>query len=545
MKKQILLFLLTLNTLSAQEARQGHIDSVALFKNGLVIVRMSDLIPESGKLEMNELLEPVHGSFWVDSEKPVTAKVEMRESEGPLSTVSQAELLRNLSGKKVTLHLSEDSIAGEIVGETPEQRTEWGRDYAAMNGQPGRSSYLSAGGTPVTSSPGVGEMVFLKTEDGKILAISPGQIQRVAFAEVPKIRRKRPVLTLSSTGAGKIAVQYLTRGLSWAPSYRIDLTEPKRLSIIQGAAIRNELSDLKEVEIRLISGFPSVRFGAVDSPLSARSTWETFFAGLSRSAGAGGGLSNGFDNGIAQQGIVIGNILSGQGLAGIGPADEGESVDLHYQSIGKHSLAAGEALSVEVAKAGADYERVVQWEIPDTRAPNGRYIEEYERQRSPEKFDDKPWDAIVFKNPFTFPMTTAPAMLVDKGDFQGQQISTWTNPGAETSIRITKALSIATRSVENEIPDSRVNLNIAGNDYYKVQVQGELSVKNHRGTPAVLAISRSFSGELREADDEPQSQLLETGVYSINKRNELKWRIDLKQGQEKTIRYRYEVLVDN
>ena len=398
MKKWLILFLFILTTLSAQEVGKGRIESVALFKNGLVIVRMSDVIPESGTLEMDEWLDPVHGTFWVDSEKPVTAKMEMRESQAPLATVSQGELLQNLSGKKVTLHLSEDTITGEIIGEAPEQQKEWGRNDAALNGQPGWSSALPLRGFAGTQAAGVPAMIFLKTDDGKTLAIQPAQIQRVEFAEMPKIERKRPVVTLSSAGAGKIAVQYLTRGLSWAPSYRIDLSDAKRLSIIQAAAIRNELSDLKEVEIRLISGFPSVRFGTVDSPLSANSTWESFFAGLSRSAGSGGGLSNGFDNGMMQQGMVMGNFATNQRLADLGPADEGESVDLHYQSIGKHSLATGEALSVEVAEAGAEYERVVQWNIPDTRSPNGRYIEEHERQRSPEKFDEKPWDAIVFKN---------------------------------------------------------------------------------------------------------------------------------------------------
>jgi hypothetical protein len=39
--------------------------------------------------------------------------------------------------------------------------------------------------------------------------------------------------------------------------------------------------------------------------------------------------------------------------------------------------------------------------------------------------------------------------------------------------------------------------------------------------------------------------LLEAGVYSINKRNELSWRVELQPGEEKELEYRYEVLVDN
>lgn len=533
MKKSLLLCLITFHTATAQEAPPLVIDSVALFKNGLAIVRLSGTLPDAGRLEIDDLVQPVHGTFWIDSEKPVTAKVEMREGAVPLAAVSQAELLQNLSGKKVTLHLPDDTITGEILGDTTEQRREWGRDYGAAENW-GRS--LWSGNRDGQGVSVGGSMLFVKTEAGGIVAIQPGQVQRIELAEMPEIQRERPVLTLSSAAAGKVSVQYLTKGLSWAPSYHIDLSDAKKLLIKQSGAIRNELTDLKDVEIRLISGFPSVRFGAVDSPLSVSSTWESFFRSLSK-----GPLFNDVDNGIFQQ--IDSNRAPEPGAAALGPADEGESVDLHYQSIGRHTLAPGGALSVEVAKAEADYERVVEWDIADTRAPNGRPIEEHERQRSPEKFDGTPWDAIIFRNPFPFPMTTAPAMLVNQGDFRGQQVSTWTNPGAETSIRITMALSITTRSVENEIPESRVNLNIAGNDHYKVQVQGDLTVKNHRAAPAMLVIGRRFSGELLEADREPRSQLLETGIDSINKRNELQWRIELKPGEETAIRYRYEVLV--
>ena len=67
------------------------------------------------------------------------------------------------------------------------------------------------------------------------------------------------------------------RGLAWAPSYRIDTTDPKSLALEQRAVIRNELADLTEAELRLISGYPSVQFAHVHSPLSPRTTWGTFF----------------------------------------------------------------------------------------------------------------------------------------------------------------------------------------------------------------------------------------------------------------------------
>jgi hypothetical protein len=50
----------------------------------------------------------------------------------------------------------------------------------------------------------------------------------------------------------------------------VDLSDEKNLRIRQNAVVRNESGDLAGTEIQLISGFPSVEFGAVDSPLMAR-----------------------------------------------------------------------------------------------------------------------------------------------------------------------------------------------------------------------------------------------------------------------------------
>jgi hypothetical protein len=73
-----------------------------------------------------------------------------------------------------------------------------------------------------------------------------------------------------------------------------------------------------------------------------------------------------------------------------------------------------EALSLTVGNAKADYERVVEWTVGT--APQNK---------------DEMWDVVIFKNPFKFPMTTAPAMVVENGRFNGQRTSYWTNVGEE------------------------------------------------------------------------------------------------------------------
>jgi hypothetical protein len=58
-----------------------------------------------------------------------------------------------------------------------------------------------------------------------------------------------------------------------------------------------------------------------------------------------------------------------------------------------------------------------------------------------------------------------------------------------------------------------------------------------------ISIRRRFSGDLVHADAAPKVSLLEEGVFAYNKRNELTWTLAMKPGEERTLAYRYVVLV--
>jgi len=352
-------------------------------------------------------------------------------------------------------------------------------------------------------------------------------------------RMPRLLLTVSETDKAdsKVFVNYLTRGLSWAPSYRVDITDPKTLAVEQYAVVKNELADLDGTEIMLISGFPSVQFAHVTSPLASRTSLAQFFQELSQRGWRGADVD--------QQTAVTSNSASMLALSMVA-TPTGEGVDLHYQSIGKRTLAEGDALSLRVARGESAYDRIVEWPIPDMRNEDGRYA-----GRSSGEDDEAPdtaWDALKFKNPFKFPMTTGPATVTAAGRFNGQRTSFWVNAGEETVLHVNKALSVRTGAIEHEEEkkdggDSRDFIWIGGRQFRRSTVEGELSVCNHRNEAINLVIRRRFSGELLRADGEPKSTLREEGVYSVNKRNELLWTLPLKPGEERKLTYRYTVLV--
>ncbi len=496
---------------------KSKIVAVDLFKNGLAIVKREVTLGKVGTYSINDVPTPVHGTFYIDSTGTVDASVKMRDVEVPASEVPPGNLQDDLAGKKVTVHFKGDKRA-PVSG-------------TMMKIKPAKDELQ-----------GAGRFYVLLTAKGRVY-VEPGEVAAVESEDAgATVTRRRPqlVLALADTDKAetKVTIRYIAHGLSWAPSYRLDISDPKTLLLEQHAVIRNELADLDGAEVRLISGYPSVEFSHVRSPLSPHTSLASFFAEL-----AGGrhreidALSNGI---VSQQRLTFNNDRGpgGWNLA-LGATPAGEGVDLHYQSIGKRTLADGDTLAITVAKGKAEYERIVEWLVPDTRNAYG--------QHDGSGTGDDVWDALRFKNPLAFPMTTGPAMVTANGQFNGQRTSFWVNSGEETVLRVEKALSVRTRATENEQLNKdgsgRDLIWLGGRQYRKTTVEGELAVSNHRKETISLVIRRRFSGELVSADGDPKRQLREEGVYSVNKRQELLWTLPLKGGEEKKLKYTYTVLM--
>ncbi|OWK40866.1 DUF4139 domain-containing protein [Fimbriiglobus ruber] len=511
---------------------KSKIVAVDLFKNGLVVVKSEVVLGKAGTYVLDDVPQPVHGTFWVESAVPLEAVVKLRDVEVPAGDTPPGDLQEDLAGRLVTIHFKGDKrppLTGTMMKFKPVKAAD-----GFVHGQPGR-------------------FVVLQTRTGRTY-IEAAEISSVDAENAgEKVKRSLPrlLLTLGATDKAetKVTVRYLSRGMAWAPSYKLDISDPKMLSLEQHAVVKNELTDLAGADVRLISGFPSVQFSHVRSPLSPRTSLAAFFQEL----GGGGGRDNDFTaNAMSQQGFLnnsVGNFRAGGFDLALGATPTGEGVDLHFQPIGKRTLADGEALALTVAKGQTPYERIVEWLIPDTRNEYGQYAGAQGRGNDRgDEADDTAWDALKFKNPLPFPMTTGPATVTADGTFNGQRTSYWVNAGEETVLRVNKALSVRTRATENEAlkkenGDDRVFLWVGPRQYRRSTVEGEVAVGNHRKETIQLVVRRRFSGDLISADGSPKSSLREEGVFSVNKRNELLWTLTLKGGEERKLKYTYTVLV--
>ncbi len=518
-----------------------RVESLGLFKNGLAVVRRTAEVEAPGVYRVEDVPTPVHGTLWVESDAKVTVRVTRRVVEVPVEQSRGGDFQQDLAGREVVVHFAERGIppaAGTVLEmEPPRGSAAFSRQYE----QP-QFGYWHYGRWHQTA-PSAG-MLLLKTDDG-LCYVERSRIAMIqAKGAVTKVKQRKPVLLLDvgpiKDKPATVAVTYLAKGIAWAPSYRVDISDAKTLSIRQSAVIKNELGPIADAEVRLISGFPSVQFSHVTSPLSLETSWSSFFQQLNQRFQPGHASMR---NMVVQQAVRL-NAAAPDSID-FSAAPSGDGVDLHYQPIGRHTLDEGDSLSLETGSGKADYDRIVEWIIPDTRQSDGRYVQEHQIDNDPERYQDALWDAVRFRNPLPFPMTTAPAMVTDGERFNGQRMSFWVNTGERTTLHVTKALSVRARHAEREVPDGRSIVHVGSRAYRKTACQGTVTANNHRKEEVTLVIRRRFSGELISAEGDPKCSLREEGAWSVNPRNELVWIVALGAGEEKAFSYRYSVLVRN
>ena len=130
-------------------------------------------------------------------------------------------------------------------------------------------------------------LMLLRTEATQV-AIDPQSVSRVEFPS-DKAQTSFPAKTKCTqidvhlrapAGGRKLTLSYLAKGITWAPSYMVDITDPAKARISAKATIINEVGDLEDVQIQLVTGFPNLQFADIVSPLALKENLAQFLQSL-------------------------------------------------------------------------------------------------------------------------------------------------------------------------------------------------------------------------------------------------------------------------
>ena len=278
----------------------------------------------------------------------------MREVEAPLHTSAMVNLQEDLAGKKVTIHFRNEKlppVTGTLV-KLAKPRT--ARRTRHRTATPTRNGSTSCRPPRAGSTSTPADIAMVQTE--RRATRRSTQRKPVLVLTVDKARQEADRLRqLSDARPGLGAELPRRHHRSEDAVDRDGHRHPQRDGRPRG---RRDQADLRLPE-RRVRQRASRRWPPrtdLDEVLPAKSNAAR---GRRDDAHPAGSRSSSNNSRLQRR------LRRPQLKLGATPA--GEGVDLHFESIGKRTLLAGEALSLTVGKAKADYERVVEWTVGTSR----------------------------------------------------------------------------------------------------------------------------------------------------------------------------------
>ena len=535
---------------AAATCAEVKLQQVALFKNGLGFFVWEVACPDKkNSFSFVPAAAASHGTFWVSYPPKVNFEsfiAKEIESEERLDAVNISELLKANVRSKVRLWFSgrEDSTIEGVI------------KYFAEDRKPSTPNpYAPGAAGTATNRRGANFMwsrlVIIETDAGEV-CIDPQNVTKVEFPEggVEKtFASKSKSIQLDvklrvPAGGQKLTVSYLAKGITWAPSYIVDITKSDKALVSAKAAVINEVCNLQDVTIQLVTGFPHLQFADVMSPLALKENLAQFLQALAKGQserGRDGVMYNVMSQSAA--GYRRGSRLDISMMPAYGAAETGKvAEDLFLYPVEKVNLPKDQVAYLPLFTESVPYTHIYQWKIPDYVSEEDRYSSR-RRRGEQDQAKEEVWHCLRLKNTTKVPWTTAPAEIVKEGLILGQDTLNYTPTQAKTTLKITQAVSVRAEQMELETERERDAARLYGHHYDLVTLEGKLSVTNFQQKDITLEITKTLSGEVKSSQPQAQIETLAKGLRQMNSVRELTWTIELKPAESKQLAYMYEVYV--
>lgn len=478
--------------------------SASLFKNGYAVVVREAPISGSGEFLIENVPTAVMGTFWI------TADPGVRIREAVMTNVE---------------------TRAEANVESLDE---------ALNANVGRTlKFFLGSGTELTGKllSATGPILVIQTQN-ETRILQKGLVTQISSAggdivwKTTKTTQKRALrLKVTAEKPAMIYLVGLERGLTWSPAYSVEMLAGGKLELTSKATVLNDLVDLTRIEVRLITGFPNIPFLAFWDPFTMQQSVDQFINTM---------MQLGTPDQYRRDGAKM--MMQNAAPSSFGGAFESSPLlpvseeDLFFYRLANVTLKRGDRGYYILFETQSSYEHIYEWQIPD-RINETRYVDT----------QDVPgdvWHSLKFKNTSANPLTTGPATVFKNGEILGQDMLNYTSAGAETTVRITKALDIRADDAEEEVSREALENPLRGSWYDLITLKGTLQVHNRKSESVKLQITKYLTGEMVSADGSPEIKSIAKGLRAVNPRQQLRWTVTLKPDEKLTLTYTYKVYLN-
>ena len=511
--------------------------TIAVFKNGLGFFIREGEVELQDKWGVTESVpQAALGSLWIGSLDEDTQIEEVigffEDVKSDTEAITLQELLKANIGKKAVVTANNQVIEGTIKS-VPEDRV----------------SYPESRLQRVPSQPAV--IAIISTKEGEV-AINKNAVSKIEFplnfsTKIPSQERAKRIKFKLATRKKKAALSlsYLQKGISWIPSYLVNIEDPKKARITMKAILINDTEDLDNVDAFFVVGYPNFMYADVLSPLALDQALSQFITGLeagARRRDEYSQLSNimrqsrpaTFEEEARVQPLDYGYAA----IKGVPGASEEDLFLYHKKGI---LLRKGERAYYHIFSQEVDYKHIYEWNVPDTLNVDPRG---YQRSGQPQMDEEQVWHSIKLENSTDYPWTTAPALTVSGWKPLAQDVINYTPKGIKTNLKLTVATDIKTNRNEYEIERQR-DVRLYRSSYDLVTVKGELYIHNAKPKDVTMEIKKKVTGEVLAVSHDGKITKVAEGLRGVNFNSFISWEIPVKAGEEVEITYTYKVYIHN
>lgn len=376
------------------------------------------------------------------------------------------------------------------------------------------------------------------TDKGNTLILNEGSIYQSDFKEDPSAFHlgdsvKRMVVLRPDKPADNLQLQeiYMTGGINWLPSYYLRLKDDKNARIEMKAILENQVEDLKDADVELVVGSPQMKYSSKADPM-------TYDYLTIASNGYGGAEQRVYMQSNAMAAKAMNEVAADAGYFEGNYDTEGEKAgDMYIYKLGKVTLPNKAKGSFPIFAGNVEYKDKYEGAIYDiTNFFNTRYV----------PVDEQTFDifhSLELKNTSTVPFTTASVMVVNEKDqFIAQDELKYTPAGANSSIRLSKAVDIVMKNTEEEKNREDNAKKIGKQIFSKVTLKGTVNVANYQNKEVVLTITKNVNGTVTVTKDGAKVTAKLSVYNNQNPDTEIKWEVKLGANEKKDLNYEYEVL---
>ncbi|CAF0872030.1 unnamed protein product, partial [Didymodactylos carnosus] len=440
--------------------------NVYLFKNGYgMIVKTFELPPNKNDGKCLEIVDPplapVHGTFWIQTTPNVsvysisTKKTQKSEDK---KCVNIEELVEANIGENVELL----TTGLESIG-TPQWITGTIKSTQKYDENMTKTTSSVFGRTAAVSPHG--HLVFFEGPgDRGLMAVPMSYILSIRSPNLKtNYQRKIDTNCLSidykndTDTNGHGLMKYLTFGITWAPSYNINLitssdNSVKLLRLSSKCVVLNDIENIQIDQLSCIVGHPNMsKFVSVIDPLMGTQTVQQFLDQLSgcetsvvsRAVNYASQITS--NSIMTQQAYFPPRIPKPQrSISDNEDATDGADVvavdDLHLYEFKNILLQEKERILLPIFDIEVPYKDVYHCKIdPNQQQYRSSPSMNYDEQKQ----NAEVWHSVEFDNKSNYILTTAPVLITrDDQQFIGQDTLTYTLKNSSTFVNLTKALDI-------------------------------------------------------------------------------------------------------